>query len=177
MHSSKSKRDFYLKIKGKSWKQGYRLNRWILPEISQLEGGTCKQKWTLKLYQTISIFHYKQQRNGPETNLLQSRPVTLIPKIATGILRGTRCSVTTIICAKQYVNPTNFETTMLGLENEYGTDGRTYGRSDKPTDGWTTRRLLAPPMFLLKCHALVINCGISFCLEYETTNNNHGKFW
>ena len=50
--------------------QGYRLNWLMLPEISQLEGGKCIQKWTLKLYQTISKFHHKQQSNGLETNLL-----------------------------------------------------------------------------------------------------------
>ena len=35
-----------------SWpvgKQGYRFNRWMLLEISQLEGGKCIEKWTLKL--------------------------------------------------------------------------------------------------------------------------------
>ena len=39
---------------------------------------------TDQLYQTISKFHHKQKSYGPETNLLQGRPVT--STVATGML-------------------------------------------------------------------------------------------
>jgi len=38
--------------------------------------------------------------------LLQSRPIKLTLKVATEILRVTHRLVTTIICAKQHINPT-----------------------------------------------------------------------
>ena len=43
---------------------------------------------------------------APERNLLQGHPVNLTLKVATGILRAIRHLVMTIICAKQYFNPT-----------------------------------------------------------------------
>ena len=98
-------------------KKGYRLNRWMLPEIPQLEGGKCIQKWTLKLARNTSscyddnlchkIFksHHKQLSYGPETNLLQVRLMTLTLKVANRILSAT-CLVKTINCTKQYLNST-----------------------------------------------------------------------
>ena len=61
---------------------------------------------TVQLYRTISKFHYKQQSYSLEVNLLQGLPVTLTLKVVTQILRTTLCLVMTLICAKQYFNPT-----------------------------------------------------------------------
>ena len=58
---------------------------------------------TDQLYQTKSKFHRKQQSYGQETNLLQGCPVTL--NVATGLLQPKHL-VMTIICTKQYSNPT-----------------------------------------------------------------------
>ena len=93
----------------------------MLSEISQLEQGI---RATDQLYQTISKFHHKQ---------LSYSPVTFTFNVATRILRATRRLVMTIICAKQYFNPT--------------TNSKVMARKRMCMDGRTTRRLYTPPIF------------------------------
>ena len=146
-------------------KKGYRLNRWMLPEIPQLEGGKCIQKWTLKLARKTSscyddnlchkIFksHHKQLSYGPETNLLQVRLMTLTLKVANRILSAT-CLVKTINCTKQYLNSTinnkvmawNNHLTIICATQYFNPTINKKGMTSQRYAGWTMRRLFSHEM-------------------------------
>ena len=80
-----------------------------------------------QLYQTISKFHHKQQSYGPEVNMLQGYPVTLM--VATRIVRMTRRLVMTIM-------PNN----ILIQQQSYGPETNV-----GPTDRQRSNYMLPPP--------------------------------